>query len=70
MRCACCPTGFHVQHLSPCVFIGMAKRAGKALPYICGVLAPYVVSSSQQPEDEGNTSPHFADKDTRPREVK
>lgn len=43
MRCACCITGFHAQPLSQCVFIRVAKGVGRVLPYICCVLAPYVI---------------------------
>lgn len=55
MRCACCPTGFHA-HLIQCVFIGVAR--GELWLTSTSILC-YLVSSSQQPKDEGNSTSFF-----------
>lgn len=60
MRCACCPTGFHAEYLSQCVFVGGGRGVGKTLSYIYWALAPYVTLFHP-----GNILPHFADKATR-----
>lgn len=61
MRCACCLTGFCSQHANLWGYCWGGKEEGEALPHVCWVLGtlPYLVPSSQQNEDEGNTLTHF-----------
>lgn len=56
MRCACCPTGFHAERLSQCVFVG-GGRGGKLHILRLPALAHYVTLFHP-----GNILPHFADK--------
>lgn len=68
MSRACRPTGFHAQHLSQCVFLGVA--GGGALAYIYWVLAPYIILFPPHRSLKVKAVlPHFADKIPRLRGV-